>query len=145
MKIPMRNTLKRMVLFHSKLLNGTLDHLKLVKLPLKCVKTEIKDGNMRPDSTGLEKPVEVISATMISDNETETNIYWKPLNESQLDQALMCYINSQPTSTLESLTFQTHKQFQIPNCIDTMPIELTEINANNAFAQNNEYIVLKHF
>ena len=95
------------------------------------IETEIKGGNMRPDSTCIEKPVEVICTTMISANETENNLYWKALNESQLDQALMCYINSQPTSTLESLTFQSHKQPHISGCIDTMPTELAEIDANN--------------
>ena len=95
------------------------------------IKTEIKGVNMRPDSTCIEKPVEVICTTMISANETENNLYWKALNESQLDQAVMCYINSQPTSTLESLTFQSHKQPHISGCIDTMPTELAEIDANN--------------
>ena len=106
------------------------------------IKTEIEDGNMRPNSTGIDKPVEVISATIISANETETNMYWKALNESQLDQVLMCYINShqpQPTSTTKSLS-QTHKQSHMPACIDTMPtdLELIENDANNAFAQNNK-------
>ena len=93
-------------------------------------------GNIKPDSTGLEKPVEVMSATMISANEADNSLYWKALTESQLGQALMCYINSQPTytSTIESLS-QTHKHSQTPDCIDTMSTELTE---NNAFSQNNK-------
>ena len=88
-------------------------------------------GNIKPDSTGLEKPVEVMSATMISTNEADNSLYWKALTESQLGQALMCYINSQPTSAIESLS-QTHKQSETLDCIDTMSTELT------AFAQNNE-------
>ena len=101
------------------------------------IKTEIKGGNMRPDSTCIEKPVEAICTTMISANETENNLYWKPLNESQLDQAVMCYINSHSTSTIERLS-QTHNQSQTPDCIHTMPTELAEIDGNNAFAQKKE-------
>ena len=56
-------------------------------------------GIIKPDSTGIEKPVEVISAAMISDNDAKNSLYWKALNESQLDKALMCYINSQSISS----------------------------------------------
>ena len=65
----------------------------------------------------------------------ETDIYWKALNESKLNQGVMCYVNSKPTSTL---SFQSHKQFQMSDCINTVPTELVGIDANNTFAQSNE-------
>ena len=60
---------------------------------------EREGGNIKPDSTGIERPVEVISAAMIPDNDAKNSLYWRTLNESQLDQALMCYINSQSISS----------------------------------------------
>ena len=60
---------------------------------------EREGGIIKPDSTGIERPVEIISAAMIPDNDAKNSLYWRALNESQLDQALMCYINSQSISS----------------------------------------------
>ena len=102
---------------------------------LKQIKNiQSEGGNVKPDSTGLEKPLEVMSAMMISVNEADNSLYWKALTESQLDQALMCYINSQPASTTETLSCQTHNEFHMPDYINTLS---TEQNGMNVFALNN--------
>ena len=61
---------------------------------------EGEGGEIRPDSTGIEKPLEIMSATMIQDegNQNESSLYWNALDESKLDRALMCYINSHSLS-----------------------------------------------
>ena len=124
----------------------TTTKMRLLK-QIKNIQSE--GGNVKPDSTGLEKPLEVMSATMISTNEkpldvmsatmisaneANNSLYWKALTESQLDQALMCYINSQPASTTETLSCQTHNESHMPDYINTLSTEQDEMDG---FALNN--------
>ena len=96
--------------------------------------------NKKPDSTGIEKPVEVMSATMISGNESKHILYWKSLNETQLDNASLCYINSHSTFAKEHSPIQTRKQSHLSECIDAMLKEPAK-NDENDLVQNNGDIV----
>ena len=110
---------------------------------LKQIKNiQSEGGNVKPDSTGLEKPIEVMSATIISSDDTDNSLYWKALTVSQLDQALMCYINSQPAFTTETLSCQTHNESHMPDYINTLSTEQDEMDV---FALNNkeEYLSLQ--
>ena len=75
-------------------------------------------GDVRPDSTGIEKPLEIMSATMIQHkgNQNKSSLYWNALDESKLGRALMCYINSHSSSIDYSSTYISDSGIGLSSC-----------------------------